>query len=120
MQFNTNNIFYYFMKNPSQKIILINKIDKKDDHALVPGYQNKKKIRKLKEFSRSKGKCIFTRGISNSLIDFIYRSVLQLKIKEKKLIFSRGAVKINDESVLNAAGIRELDWDAGTSIRIPH
>jgi hypothetical protein len=105
------------MKNP--KIISINKIDIKDNHALVPGYQNKKKVRKLKEFSKSKGKCIFTNGISRSLIDFIYRSVLQLNLKDKKLIFSRGSVKINDKPVLNAAGIRELDWDAGISIRIP-
>ena len=68
----------------------------------------------------SKGRCIFTNGISKDLIDFIYRAVLQLKLKDKKLIFSKGAVKINDNSVLNTAGIRELDWDAGISIRIPH
>jgi hypothetical protein len=107
------------MTSLKANIIPINKINKSDDYALVPGYHHKKKVRKLKEFKRSKGKCIFTNGISKSLMDFIYRAVLQLKLKEKRLIFSRGAVKINDESVLYAAGIRELDWDAGISIRIP-
>ena len=108
------------MKQTNPKIIPINKIDKKDNHALIPGYQNKKKVRKLKEFSRTKGNCIFTGQIPNTLIDFIYRSVIQLDLKENKLIFSRGAVKIKGEPVLTAAGIRELDWDVGVSIRIPN
>ena len=45
---------------------------------------------------------------------------MQLNLKDKKLIFSRGAVKINNKSVFHATAIRELDWDTGISIKIPH
>jgi hypothetical protein len=107
------------MKNKTN-VVSINRIDETDTFALVPGYKNKKKVRKIKELKNSKGNCYFTNGISRNLINFIFRAVTQLKIKDKKLIFSRGAVKINGKSVIHAAGLRVLDWDAGISIRIPH
>ena len=100
-------------------IVNIDWIDKSDRCAIVPGYINSKKAGRLKELFKAKGNCYFTSGIAYSLIDFIYRAVIQLKIKDKKLIFSRGAVKINGKSVLHSLGIRELNWDVGVSIRIP-
>jgi hypothetical protein len=109
------------MSKTDSNIIKINWINDKSFHsALVPGYSGKKKTRKLKELSKSKGNCFFSTGISHDLIDFIYRAVVSLKLKNKKLIFSKGAVKINERSVLNAVAVRELDWDVGLSIRIPH
>ncbi|MBN2038807.1 MAG: hypothetical protein JW864_02125 [Spirochaetes bacterium] len=108
------------MNKDNSKLISINRIDKTDSFALIPGYQNKKKVRKLKEIRKSKNNCYFAGNISHSLIDFIYRAVLKLNLKDKKLIFSRGAVKINNRSVFHATAIRELDWDAGISIKIPH
>jgi len=104
----------------NSKIVKINYINKASRCAIISGYNNKKKKRKLKELSKSKGNCLFSSNISHGLIDFIYRAVVQLKIKDKKLIFSRGAVKINKLSVLHATAIQELDWDIGTSIRIPY
>ncbi len=101
-------------------VVKINWIDESEQYALVPGYKNYKKARKLKSLLNSKGNCYFSSGISHGLIDFIYRAVVQLKLKDKKLLFSRGAVKIKGESVFHAVGIRELDWDVGISIRIPH
>jgi hypothetical protein len=101
-------------------VVNINRIDKSEQYALIPGYANYKKTRKLKSLLKSKGNCHFSSGISHNLIDFIYRAVVQLKLKDKKLLFSRGAVKIKGRSVLHAAGIRELDWDVGISIRIPN
>ncbi|MFH0975375.1 MAG: hypothetical protein V1874_06295 [Spirochaetota bacterium] len=109
------------MNKTNSNIIKINWINDKSFHsALVPGYSGKKKTRKLKEFSKSKGNCFFSNGISHGLIDFVYRAVINLKLKDKKLIFSKGAVKINGISALNAVAVRELDWDVGISIRIPH
>lgn len=108
------------MSNNNPKIVHLNHIDKSNMAAIVPGYISKKKTRKLKELPKTKGNCLFTSGISHGLIDFIYRAVVQLKLKNKKLIFSRGAVKINNMSVLHATATRELDWDVGMSIRIPY
>jgi hypothetical protein len=108
------------MTDNYQKIVHINRINKASKAAIVPGYNKKKKIKKLKELSKTKGNCQFTSNIAHGLIDFIYRAVIQLKIKDKKLIFSRGAVKINGISTLHATAIHELDWDVGTSIRIPY
>ncbi len=102
------------------KIVHINRIRKTEKCAIIPGYKNKKKIRKLKELTRSKKNCLFSSNIASNLTDFIYRAVVQLKIRDKKLIFSRGAVKINGIPVLHATAIQELDWDVGISIRIPY
>jgi hypothetical protein len=101
-------------------VVNINWIDRSEQYALVPGYTNYKKSRKLKSLPKSKGNCYFTSGISFSLIDFIYRAVVQLKLKDKKMLFSRGSVKIKGKPVIYAVGIRELEWDVGMSIRIPN
>jgi hypothetical protein len=108
------------MNNNNSKIVRLNRINETSRYAIIPGYNNKKRTRKLKELSKSKGNCLFSSNIARGLIDFIYRAVMQLKIKDKKLIFSRGAVKINKMPVLNATAIQELEWDVGTSIRIPY
>jgi hypothetical protein len=108
------------MTDNNSKIVHLNRIEKASRCAIVPGYYNKKKTRKLKELSKLKGNCLFSSNIAHGLIDFIYRAVVQLKLKDKKLIFSRGAVKINEMPVLHATAIYELDWDVGTSIRIPY
>jgi hypothetical protein len=108
------------MNSKNLKIVRLNRINKASRCAIIPGYNNKKKTKKLKELSKSKGNCLFSSNIAHGLIDFIYRAVVQLRIKDKKLIFSKGAVKINKMSVLHATAIHELDWDVGTSIRIPY
>ncbi|HPS58786.1 MAG TPA: hypothetical protein PK514_11835 [Spirochaetota bacterium] len=107
------------MKKPHDKIVQINWIGKSDQYALVPGYEHNKGIRRIKELGRAKGNCFFAPGVPKGLIDFIYRAVIKLKITNKKLIFSRGQVKKNDLPVLNAVAMCDLDWDCGTSIRIP-
>lgn len=107
------------MKKNHDKIVQINWIDKSDQYALVPGYEHKKNTRRIKELGRVKGNCHFAPGVPEGLIDFIYRAVIKLKLRNKKLIFSRGQVKKNDLPVLNAVAVCELDWGCGTSIRIP-
>lgn len=107
------------MKTPHDKIVPLNRVDKSEKFALVPGYEHKKRTRRIKELGRKKGNCNFTSGIPKGLIDFIYRSVIKLKLTDKKLIISRGQVKMNDLPVFNAVAVRELDWDCGISIRIP-
>ncbi len=106
-------------KNPS-KIVPINWIEKSEQYALIPGHVKAKKIRRVKALKNSKGNCFFTSGISKFLVDFIYRAVIKLELKDKIFLFSKGAVKQHGKSVFNAVGISHLDWDVGISIRIPH
>lgn len=106
-------------KQAEKKIIPLDWIDDSSQYALIPGHENLKKIRRIKSMSRAKGNCYFTRGISKGLIDFIYRAVTKLGLKETKFLFSRGSVKKNGRPVNNAVGIYRLEWDVGISIRIP-
>lgn len=106
-------------KNDNPKIIPIDWVKKTDKYALVPGYEFNRMTRRIKKLYRSKGNCYFTNGIPGGLIDFIYRAVLKLSLGKEKLIFSKGSIKINKRPVLSAIAIYKLDWDAGTSIKIP-
>lgn len=108
------------MKKLKSNIVNINYIDEANSCAIVPGYNNRKKNKKLKHLPKSKGNCFFSSGVSHNLINFIYRAVVHLGLKNKKYIFSRGAVKKNNVPLVYAVGVRELDWDVGISIRIPH
>ncbi len=107
------------IKQTNQKIVPIDWIDESEQFALIPGHINNKKIRRIKELKKAKGNCSFAHGVSKNLIDFIYRAVTRLGLKNKKFLFSRGAVKRNNRSIINAVGISELDWDVGISMRIP-
>ncbi len=108
------------MKRTRQKIVPINWIEKSEQYALIPGHVKSKKIRRIKALKNSKGSCFFTHGISKSLMDFTYRAVIKLELKDRKFLFSKGAVKQYGKLVFNAVGISNLDWDVGISIRIPH
>ncbi|MCU0822818.1 MAG: hypothetical protein MUC95_10185 [Spirochaetes bacterium] len=108
------------MSSVTSNITLLNRVKDSNQYALIPGREKQRMIRRLKSLNRSKGGCYFTTGISKDMIDFIYRAVTKLGLKEKKILFSRGAVKLNNLTALNAVGISELDWDVGISIRIPH
>ena len=110
---------HYMMKNTRDNIIPIDRLDKSERCALVPGYHHKKPVRRLKELGRARGNCYFARGVPKGLCDFIYRCVVKLKLSDKDLLFSRGQVKKNGVPVLNAVGVSELDWDCGISIKIP-
>ncbi|MCU0847438.1 MAG: hypothetical protein MUD12_06080 [Spirochaetes bacterium] len=94
-------------------------IDEAEIYALIPGYENKKPARKIKCLNRAKTNCFFSRGIKKELIDFIYRGVVKLGLKDRKLIFTRGSVKVRGREVNHAIGLLELDWDVGTSVKIP-
>ncbi len=100
-------------------MVPINWIDESDRCVIISGYENKRKSPRLKELRNRKGSCYFTRGVSKKCVDFVYRSVKRLGFEEKKLLFSRGAVKKNGMAVLNAIEVKELDWDVGVSIKIP-
>lgn len=101
------------------KIIDINKIHDFEHWVPVPCYINKKRKIKFKRLYKKKGNCYFAVGIPFGIINFIYRSTLKLNLKENKLIFSKGAVKINNLSVNNAIQLNKLDWDVGISFIIP-
>ena len=101
------------------KVIPIDWIGRTERFAVISGYDRGARKPRLKEFYRSKGKCHFTRGIPNGLIDFAYRAVTRLGLRKERIFFSRGAVKRNGKILLNTVALRRLDWDAGISVIIP-
>ncbi len=103
----------------ASKIVPINWIDETERWIVVPGTPNDKHRFRTKEIIFSKNRCYFTTGIPKKLIDFIYRSVRQLNLSDRTLIFSRGTVRTSKGVVGNAVSIRELDWGVGLFITIP-
>jgi len=103
----------------SKKILQLNRIDETEHYVLVPSHVPEKIKCRVKEVSKVRGNCYFVKGVAHDLFDFIYRAIIKLNLKERKLIFSRGAVKSKGRSVSNRVDIYELDWDVGTSILIP-
>jgi hypothetical protein len=107
------------MKKLNPKTVPINWIDDTERYILVPRLERKKVVKKVKRLIKVKGACYFTQGVPLRLIDFIYRAVLQLRLRDRKLIFSRGAVKVKNGPTSNIVEVLELDWDLGTSFIIP-
>jgi hypothetical protein len=101
------------------KITPINWIDEIEGWILVPGTVKELNKRKLKEIIFKKKNCYFASGVPKSIIDFTYRAVSQLKLKEKILIFSRGMVRNSRKVMKNAVSICELEWGVGTLVTIP-
>ncbi len=101
------------------KIVPINRVDDIDRWIVVPGTSLEGKKHRIKEVPRGRNKCQFAAGVPKSINDFIYRSVMQLRLTDRKLIFSRGVVRSRNLKVKHAVSIRELDWDVGTLITIP-
>ena len=107
------------MKKISPKTVPINWIDDTEKYILVPRMEKNRVVKKVKRLIKVKGGCYFTQGVSHELIDFIYRAVIQLGLRDRKLIFSRGSVKNRKQPTSNIVEICELDWDLGTSFIIP-
>jgi hypothetical protein len=101
------------------KTVPINWIGDTEKYIVVPRVERNRVVKKLKSLIKVKGGCYFTQGVPYGLIDFIYRAVVKLSLKEHKLIFSRGSVKNGSRPTLNMVEVCELDWDLGTSIIIP-
>ena len=106
-------------KGRASKIVPINRIGETEKYILVPRLERKRVVKKVKRLIKVKGECYFTLGVPISLIDFIYRAVLKLGLRERRLIFSRGSVRINNRPTSNVVEVHELDWDLGTSLIIP-
>lgn len=107
------------MKKHSSKTIPINWIGDTEKYILVPRLERKRVVKKVKRLIKVKGGCYFTQGVPLKLIDFIYRAVVKLGLRDRKLIFSRGAVKVKGRPTSNVVDVYELDWDLGTSFIIP-
>lgn len=102
-----------------EKIIPINRVDEQDRWIVVPGTSLEGKKRRIKEVPLIRNRCQFATGVPKSINDFIYRCVVQLRLGDHKLIFSRGVVRSRNLKVKHAVSIRELEWDVGTLITIP-
>ncbi|MBP7737854.1 MAG: hypothetical protein KA369_17870 [Spirochaetes bacterium] len=103
----------------ADKVVPINRIGDTEKYILVPRLERKRAVKKVKRLIRVKGECYFTQGVPVALIDFIYRAVVKLGLRNRKLIFSRGSVKINGRPTSNVVEVYDLDWDLGTSVIIP-
>ncbi len=106
-------------KSQTGKIVSIKRIGETEKYILVPRLERKRVVKKVKRLIKVKGECYFTLGVPIALIDFIYRAVIKLGLRDRKLIFSRGAVKIKSQPTSNVVEVYELDWDLGTSMIIP-
>ncbi len=101
------------------RTVSITWIDDTEKYILVPRLVRNRVLKKMKRLIKVKGKCFFTQGVSHGLIDFIYRAVIRLGLRDRKFVFSRGAVKTGGRPTSNMVEVLELDWDLGTSIIIP-
>jgi hypothetical protein len=101
------------------KTVPINWVEDTEKYILVPRIERKRVVKKVKRLIKVKGACYFTQGVPYKLIDFIYRAVVRLGLRDRKLIFSRGSVKVRGKPTSNIVDVYELDWDLGTSIIIP-
>lgn len=107
------------MSKPTGKTVPINWIGDTEKYILVPRMQRKKVVKKVKRLVKVKGSCYFTQGVPHGLIDFVYRAVIRLGLRDRKLIFSRGSVRVRNRPTSNVIEVLELDWDLGTSFIIP-
>lgn len=80
------------------KTVPINWIGDTEKYILVPRLERKRVVKKVKRLIKVKGACYFTKGVPYKLIDFIYRAVVRLGLRDRKLIFSRGAVKAQGQA----------------------
>jgi hypothetical protein len=101
------------------KTVPIDWIGDTEKYILVPRLERKRVVKKVKRLIKVKGACYFTQGVPYRLIDFIYRAVVKLGLRDRKFIFSRGSVRIKGRPTSNIVDVYELDWDLGTSIIIP-
>ncbi len=106
-------------KKKDPKVIPINQVEERDRWIVVPGTSLEGNRRRIKEVPRGRNQCNFAAGVPKSINDFIYRTVMQLGLTDRKLIFSRGVVRSRHLKVKHAVSIKELDWDVGTLITIP-
>jgi hypothetical protein len=107
-------------KSPKDdKIVPLNRVEDSERWVPIPGTDRLRPSSRLKSLHRKRGNCYFAVGVSKKLFDFTYRSVVKLGLGAKTLIFSKGAVKVNNRSVSTRVSIKELDWDVGISIIIP-
>jgi hypothetical protein len=101
------------------KIVPIDWIDDEERWVLVPGTLRQPRRILTKRIVYRKENCLFAVGVPKSVIDFIYRSVRQLGLSDRTLIFSRGVVRNTAGPLKYGVSIRELDWGVGTLITIP-
>lgn len=101
------------------KTVPLDWVDKTERYILVPRIERKRVVKKLKRLVKVKGNCYFTAGVPIRLIDTIYRATVKLGLRDRKLIISRGSVRVRGIPASNMIEVCELDWDLGTSLIIP-
>ncbi len=107
-------------KNTAPNVTPINACQDTENWAMVPVNISGNRVRfGMVEIHKKRGRCSFAKGIPLQLTDFIYRAVVKLGIKDRKLIFARGTIKHRNRPVRRACMVRDLEWDLGTAIILP-
>ena len=75
------------MKN-SAKVVPLNWINEVDRWIVVPGTIKENGRLRIKEVPLCKNNCFFASGVPKSIIDFIYRAVVRLNLKDRNIFFS--------------------------------
>lgn len=107
-------------RHRDQKVVPIDWIDEEERWILVPptAAENRRR-RREKEILYKKDRCLFAAGVPTSVVDFTYRAVKKLGLRDRTLIFSRGTVRTGSGLQKREVSIHELDWGVGTLITIP-
>ncbi len=95
-------------------------IEKLNRWILVPSCGKSGRYRRIKYLDRIKNSSCFAYEIQKTLLLFIYRAVIQLKLQNRKIIFMRAVVKNKyGMNTINYGEVHELDWDVGTLVVLP-
>ncbi len=108
-------------KTPPTSVVVPLDWRKPYDHwGLIPsGHGTKGPRRRFKALTVRKGNCAFTRDVPRGMIEFIYRAVIRLGLRERRLAFTRGMVRKGALSLTRAVAVRELGWGEGSVVVIP-
>ncbi len=102
-----------------QEVVPIGRVHDSERWIVVPGTIKEGKKKRIKEIRFQRKNCLFAAGVPSSIIDFTYRTVVKLNLREETLIFSRGTVRGTGGKTNRAVSVRPLDWDVGRLITIP-
>jgi hypothetical protein len=101
-------------------VIPINACKNTENWVMVPVHLSDRRVRfGMAEIRKKRGNCVFARGVPVRLADFIYRAVVKLGLREKKVIVARGTIKRGNRTMRTACAVRQLEWDLGTAVIIP-
>jgi hypothetical protein len=102
-----------------EEVVPIDRVHDSERWIVVPGTIKEGKKKRIKEIRFQRKNCLFAVGVPSSIIDFTYRAVVKLNLREETMIFSRGTVRGARGKTNRAVSVRTLGWDVGRLVTIP-